>query len=138
MIKNVFFSKAVFQIRLGFFVLTCCLCFAMSPVIAKNSQSQKESHTIVILLHLYNLDLLDEFIAKINNFMLLNRLYSFYIKINIPVDDNINKFSIFNEKIAQLKHDESAFKECKAAAPYHPDKVTYNNYLKLHFYNNIS
>jgi len=53
-------------------------------------------YTLVIMLHLYNLDLLDECINRLNYFMRINFENSYYIKINIPVASNITDF--FNKK----------------------------------------
>jgi len=54
------------------------------------------SYTLVIMFHMYNLDLLDECINQLNHFMRINPENNYYIKINIPVASNISKF--FNKK----------------------------------------
>jgi hypothetical protein len=68
-------------------------------------------YTLVIMLHMYNLDLLDECIDQLNHFMRINSENTYYIKINIPVASNIiNFFSKKNnyEKLSEIyesKHD---------------------------------
>ena len=51
-----------------------------------------KSYKLIILLHLYNLEMMDEFIAQINYFMRINPHNTYRIIINIPVDRNIEKF----------------------------------------------
>jgi hypothetical protein len=68
-------------------------------------------YTLVIMLHMYNLDLLDECIDQLNHFMRINSENTYYIKINIPVASNIiNFFSNKNNyeklsKVYESKHD---------------------------------
>lgn len=52
--------------------------------------------TIAILLHLYELNLIDEFIDDINYFMKNNHENQFYIKVTIPIDNNINEYHYIN------------------------------------------
>ena len=47
--------------------------------------------TIGIFLHIYNLELIDEIVEKVNYFMKINVLNNFYIKINIPLGNNIHQ-----------------------------------------------
>lgn len=61
-----------------------------------------KQYTIIILLHLYNLDLMDEFIDHINHFMRINSCNKYYVKINIPVDSNIEQFFSKQENIEKL------------------------------------
>ena len=58
-------------------------------------------YTMMILLHLYDLDLMNEFIEQINYFMRINSSNSYQIMINIPVGSNIDK--LFNNRIAKKK-----------------------------------
>lgn len=89
----------------------------------------KDRKTIVILLHLYNLNLMDEFILKINRFIKLNGMYDFYIKINIPVAKNIEEFNKFNSSTNDTKL-ELIYKFCLASTPYHQEILTqYNCYI---------
>jgi hypothetical protein len=60
-----------------------------------------KTYTFLIALHLYNLELMDEFIEHINCFMRLNHFNNFIIMINIPVDTNITKF--FSTKAHKTK-----------------------------------
>ncbi len=96
-------------------------------------------HTTVILLHLYDMDLMDEFITRINKFVLLNKCQKFYIKINVPVSLNVESFNTFNWVINALKDINNSvekkyniYKYCIESAPYHPEKITYDNCLKLY------
>ncbi len=86
---------------------------------------------ICVNLHLYNLNLLDEFARKINHFMKINDLNDFYIKVNIPVWQNIN---IYKEKIgfkAVDSFDCDSFNYIKNLAPYHSELITKDNYQVL-------
>lgn len=60
--------------------------------------------TIVILLHLHNLNLMDEFIDQINYFMRINSYNKYYIKITIPVDTNITSFFSNQENDQKLSY----------------------------------
>ena len=51
---------------------------------------------ILILFHCYNLNLINEFIDKINFFIKNNPLNTYFIKINVPIDDRLFKFKINN------------------------------------------
>ncbi len=81
---------------------------------------------IGIFLHLYNINLIEEFIEKINYFIKINDTNDFYIKINIPIDSNINQykdlsnFAIFKDQIH--------FKHVVNATPYHQNLINNNNF----------
>ncbi len=81
--------------------------------------------TFVILLHLYDLQQIDEFADKINHFMAINPLNDYYIKINVPLHTNIDRAP------ATETSQESSYETIRAQAPYHPELVTYDNYAKL-------
>jgi len=57
-----------------------------------------QSYKILITLHLYNLTLVDDILAKVTYFIENNREHNFIMYINIPVDTNIYNV---NESIAQ-------------------------------------
>lgn len=83
-----------------------------------------KSFKIVILLHLYNLQLMDEFIQKINFFMKNNPTNIYFVKINIPIDDRVfqfaDKFSGYSQGQELLP-----ITYIKAKTPYH--QVLINN-----------
>jgi hypothetical protein len=84
---------------------------------------------IGILLHLYNLDLVDEFIEKINYFLSINSTNDFSIKIAVPVDKNID-----NYKAPLIKEDNEdlLFNEIVEATPYHKNLINQQNFKKLY------
>ncbi len=85
--------------------------------------------TMVILLHLYDLKIMDEFIDQINRFMQINDVNLYYIKINIPVSLNIQEFDA--SQMADLSFGSFDPKKATELAPYHPELITQDNYLKL-------
>lgn len=66
-----------------------------------------ERFTIVILLDLYDVGLIDEYIDRINNFVRLNRLNNYILKINIPLDNRLETFNhrAVNNIISQVDED---------------------------------
>lgn len=94
------------------------------------------NNTVVILLHLYNLELMNEFIARINKFITLNKEQNFYIKINIPVANNIETFIKFDQNTDNLIEKEVMYQFCLKSAPYHPTIITYENCCKLYTISN--
>ncbi len=52
-----------------------------------------KSLTFVIMLHLYNLDQMDDFIEQISFFIENNPVNAYHIKVNIPVDVNMQAFA---------------------------------------------
>lgn len=88
-----------------------------------------QKFTFAILLHLYDLTLIDEFIDRINTFIRLNDLNSYYININVPISTNI---SSFNEPVPVSLDINSIYNQMIAAAPYHPYLVTKDNCVKLY------
>lgn len=89
-------------------------------------------YTLVIMLHMYNLDLLDECIDQLNHFMRINSENTYYIKINIPVAKNIDDF--FNKKgnyeklsaIYESKHD-----FCNVSNEFNVINTENSQYLQL-------
>lgn len=82
-----------------------------------------KKRTLVILLHLENMNLVDEFIDKINNFVQLNYLHNYILKINIPVDDRLENFShkAVHKTIDHMPED------ILVTAPYHEELITQKN-----------
>jgi hypothetical protein len=115
------------------YIITLCLLLQISHNKAFDEQisNNRDYKTVVILLHLYNLNLMDEFITRINRFMNKNDLYNFYIKINIPIAKNIETFNKINpdKEIEQ----ELAYTFCLESSPYHPKLITHANCAKLYF-----
>lgn len=74
---------------------------------------------ILILLHLYNLDLMDELIEQINFFIKNNPINSYYIKINVPIDVRLLDYPSFR---AIPENDVTEYICSKT--PYHPQLVT--------------
>lgn len=104
--------------------------------IGKKQKLKKcKKFNIAILLHLYNLDLIDEFISKINYFISINKLNKFYISINIPVGENIDSYSKklnLNNKLDN-KLDNEIFNKILSLSPYHKDLINKDNYQVLNF-----
>ncbi len=94
----------------------------------ENLQYCKE-FKIGILLHLYSLDLMNEFIDKINHFIKINMLNDFYIKINIPIGDNINKHLDLSK---DLEFDQERFNHILNQTPYHKNLINNKNYQILY------
>jgi len=84
---------------------------------------------ICVLFHLYNIELMPEFINKINDFIKRNQFNDFYIKINIPIGSNINKYSTINNN---LEFNNDIFNEILIQTPYHKNLVNSKNYNALH------
>lgn len=97
---------------------------------------------IVILLHLYDLDIMDEMIGRINYFIKNNPLNTYRIKINVPVDTRILKEINFYGGDMGIKADDAAFflrdkaavlgaehKELMVSPDYSP--ILYNMYHYL-------
>jgi hypothetical protein len=63
----------------------------------------------LIHLHLYNMDLLNEFIQYINNFIQINPEVSTHLFLTIPIDNNINNFIFKTNQIVApyIKNEES-------------------------------
>ena len=98
-----------------------------------------EHYTLVILLHLFDLDQMDEFIEKINWFMQTNPHNTYYIKINIPIDNNIDQFfsnpyNISNfSLISPYPHSiEKFIYDTCANAHYADTLITQKNYKQLY------
>lgn len=89
-----------------------------------------KAYKLVILFHLHNLSLMPEFIKKINYFIKKNNKNDFYIKINVPIDKNINLNNIAKSKAIENLN---IFKDIKKSTPYHSNLVNLNNYQKLYF-----
>ncbi|MCX5925591.1 MAG: hypothetical protein NT124_04845 [Candidatus Dependentiae bacterium] len=71
---------------------------------------------IVILLHLYDLDIMDEMIGRINYFIKNNPLNTYRIKINVPVDARILKeISFYSGATGIQAADAASFLRDKAA-----------------------
>lgn len=88
-----------------------------------------QKFSFLITLHMYNLNLLDEFIDKINHFMKINPLNIFHVKINIPIDSNIDSF---NHETYNKLDIEKTYDFIKNCAPYHSELVTHENCVKLY------
>jgi len=69
-----------------------------------------KSFRFIITLHLYNLMLVDDILAKVKCFIENNREHSFVVYINIPVDTNIYKIneSILKANTADIECAESS------------------------------
>jgi hypothetical protein len=94
---------------------------------------------ILIFLHLYNLDQIDEFIEKINYFMHINPCNDFHIKINIPIGTNVELFHLQNAT-PQIVSNEKAynFLSSAIACKEHAYLLTQENCVKLYtIYNYI-
>jgi hypothetical protein len=94
-----------------------------------------KSFNIVILLHLYNLGQIDEFIDSIRNFISINNCNMYHIKINIPIDDNITQFFSIPKNIKKLSRIkipdmpyEKFIKEIIKPAPYAQSLINKKNY----------
>lgn len=87
---------------------------------------------ICINLHLYNLGLLDEFISKINYFMKINKLNTFYIKINVPIWDNIDDYKKNKNLDVNIDFDDKIFNQILNLTPHHKELVTRQNYQVLY------
>jgi hypothetical protein len=84
-----------------------------------------KSFNVVILFHLYNLYLMDEFIEKINFFMKNNPSNTYYIKINIPVDDRIFEYApILNNGACSCN---SSYDYILEHTPYHKSLINDKN-----------
>jgi len=128
-------------VYLLFMIFIICLCsnnicnqnISNVKVDQEEQICQNEGLSIVILLHLYDLNLMDEFIAKINRFIKNNRKNRYYIKVNIPVDKNVTLFKRFEKsEIIYLEQKDSIHNQCILLAPYHSEKITKDNCIKLH------
>ncbi len=53
---------------------------------------------ILLSLHLYNLELLNEFLNRINQFIKRNQQHEIHLIISIPISNNIDKFIRFNNQ----------------------------------------
>ena len=98
-----------------------------------------KSLRFVILLHLYNLDLMDDFIEKINYFIQKNPQNSYHIKINIPIDRNIDNF--FNKpentnKLPSITPSDACYttfqENILAPANYASHLINPNNYIRYY------
>lgn len=89
-----------------------------------------KNFSFAILLHAYNLDLLDEFINKINHFININNLNDYHIKINVPIDSNINNFK--HNYLINNTDINSKFMLTKTLSPYHSHLINQNNFKKLY------
>jgi hypothetical protein len=74
---------------------------------------------ILILLHLYNLDLIDELIGQINFFIKNNPVNSYYIKIVIPIDGRLLKCSSF-----RTIPENDVTEYIRSKTPYHQQLIT--------------
>ncbi len=81
---------------------------------------------VAIIVHLYDLNLMEEFIEKINYFIKINQLNEFYIKINIPIGANIHLYK--GELNSWLFEDISYFNHILNLTPYHKYLINANNY----------
>lgn len=88
--------------------------------------------TFVILLHLHNINLIDELIQQINHFTKINETNKFYIKINIPVAQNIIKNARFIQSQNKTLDHQNILSKMKKMAPHHPQLVTSNNCKRLY------
>lgn len=90
-----------------------------------------ERYTFLILLHLYHLDQIDDFIEKINYFIHINQLNDYYIKINIPIDDNINTYH--EKKLLDTNLPVNILDHMRSMAPYfnHKQLINENNCNQL-------
>jgi len=95
------------------------------------SESNQNSKTIGILLHLHNLNYMDEFISKINTFIIKNQSFSYFIKINIPVDKNIREYTQYHLKNT-TQNNQLIYREILNHTPYHSQLINVSNtrYLK--------
>lgn len=95
-----------------------------------------QKFTIAILLHLYDLNQINNFIEQINSFMVLNNLNNYYIKINVPIDKNLNNFNAINYT---NNNNPDILNLVRNMSPYHKNLVNQNNCNKLFaIYNYIS
>jgi hypothetical protein len=93
-----------------------------------------KSYNISILLHLYNLDLMDEFIEKLNNFMENNHENRYHIKITIPIGNNIDQYKdYFIDTINNKENFDELQKIILENTPYHKDLVSHDNIYKLYY-----
>lgn len=89
-----------------------------------------EKYTFLILLHLFHLDQIDDFIDKINYFIKINQMNDYYIKINIPIDENINTY---HESLSNISLPANTLSYIREMAPYfnHKELINENNCNKL-------
>jgi hypothetical protein len=93
-----------------------------------------KSYNIAILLHLYNLNLMDEFIEKLNNFMENNHENRYHIKITIPIGNNIDQYNgYFIDTINNKEDFNELQKIILENTPYHKDLVSHDNIYKLYY-----
>lgn len=92
-----------------------------------------KSFDISILVHLYKIDLLDEFINKINYFIRNNHENQYHIKITIPVDNNINEYSNYKNIYERYRSTEEIEDIVLSNTPYHKNLVNKNNIFKLYY-----
>jgi hypothetical protein len=64
---------------------------------------------IIILLHLYDFEIMDEIIGKINYFINNNPLNKYHIKINVPVDARVLNLPNFCGGYNDIETDEASF-----------------------------
>lgn len=84
--------------------------------------------TMIICLHLYNLDLAEEFIERINRFMSINDMNTYYIKITIPIAENITTFNHTSQSDIPIN---MMYSQALANTPYHKELVTLENSQQL-------
>lgn len=86
---------------------------------------------IGILLHLHNLNLMNEFIDKINYFMKINKLNDFCIVINVPISNYIYNYrNNLNKPDNDL--DAKKLNKILSLTPYHKYLINSENCILLH------
>ena len=91
-----------------------------------------QKFSIAILLHLYDLNLMDEFIDKINYFIKINNVNDFYIKVNVPIDSNLNLNLIKLESYIDNQNHQTMLTTALNVTPYHKHLINTTNYKKIY------
>lgn len=105
-------------------IIKLLLKFLICLNLILNINNQIICYDISILFHCYDLNLLDEFIGKINYFIDNNKNHSHNLIVNIPIDTNIKE----DRKIISNKKKQVILKNC----PYHKYLITNNNVNALY------
>lgn len=92
-----------------------------------------KSFDISILVHIYKIDLLDEFINKINYFIHNNHENQYHIKITIPIDNNINEYNNYKNVYEKYRSEAELATVILSNTPYHKELINKNNISKLYY-----
>lgn len=103
--------------------------FIILSFIYINCFASETKYNMSVMLHCYDLGLLNEFIGRINNFM-RNNNNNYNLVVTIPIDDNVKQFKAVSKK----KQKKLVLAHC----PYHKNLVNKKNIHTLYkIYKNI-